>query len=58
MMASDGLSMNDIGKVLVRPDSDVDEARLYLAAEFRDDVKVRGLVRDEIMGIKIAFRLR
>lgn len=48
--------MDDIGKVLIRADTQVDKTRLHAALEIRNDVKVRRLVRDKVMGIELTFR--
>jgi len=52
------LGMHDIGKILVRPNPQVDIPGLNLASEFRNHMQVGRLIRDEVMGVKEAFGFR
>jgi len=50
--------VNDVRKVLVWTDADIDAGVSSMWTQFIDDMLVGGFVRDEIIRIEIAFRLR
>src|SRR3954454_3624229 len=53
-----GPCMNDVRKILVWSDAKVYAARPNPAVQIVNDVKVRGLIGNEIVGVEISFGFR
>ena len=50
--------MNDIRKILIGPDTKINASRLHALLELIDDMKIGSFIRNEIVGVKIAFAFR
>src|SRR5262245_19715742 len=50
--------VNDVGKILVRGNSQIDAARLYLLLQLIDDEEIGSLIGYEVVGIEVPFGFR
>src|SRR2546425_13242845 len=53
-----GRGVHDVKKILIRSHSKIDPTALHPPVQIVDDMEIRRFVRYEVVGIKVAFRLR
>jgi len=52
------MGVHDVGEVLIRSDSQIGTSGLYSLVQVADNMEIRRFVRNEIIRIKVALRLR